>query len=500
MNILWVNPETPKDTYWSFTYALSLKGKRAAFPPLGILTAAAMLPAGWDQRLVDLNVRNLKDKDLRWADAVFISGMTIQRASFDEALDRAKVYGLPVVAGGPMVTADYAESGCVDDRIDHLIIGEPEEIMSGFAADFERGEAKRVYAPQGRPPLSSAPIPAYKAISLRPYNSMSVQYSRGCPNNCDFCDIIELYGRKVRTKSNDQMVAELQALYDQGWRGSVFFGDDNFIGNKAKVKQLLPGITGWQHDHKYPFAFFTQASVNLAEDDDLLDMMTDAGFRKVFLGIETPEEECLLQAGKRVNLHGMPLEDKVRKIQESGMEVMAGFILGFDADKESTFDRMKSFIQESGIPLSMVGLLTAMKGTQLYRRLKEEKRLLGESDGNNTHNSVNFIPKMQLDKLMEKYRDVLGSIYSPKEYYSRCLRFLERYNPKRIHVNPNFADVRAFVTSMIKQGIFEKGRLEYWDFLGRAFATNPKAFSTAVTLAIMGRHFTHITEQYISSR
>src|SRR5215475_2684018 len=396
MKTLLVYPEFP-DTYWSFRHALWFEGKRSAYPPLGLLTVSAMLPDAWERRLVDMNIQPLKPSDIKWADVVFASAMIVQKDSLRRVIELCKAEGKRVVIGGP-----YATSGAKHlSKADHIFLGEAETTLPEFVRDLERGVPKRIYQAAERPPLSAAPIPDFHLADLRRYSAMPVQYSRGCPFQCEFCDIIEIYGRVPRTKSNEQMLAELDALFRLGWRGMVFIVDDNFIGNKRNVKRLLPVLADWSERHGRPFSFITEASVNLAEDDELLDGMRRAHFRRVFLG-------------------------SVRKIQSYGMEVMAGFIVGFDNDPEDIFERQIEFIRESAIPLAMVGLLTALPDTQLWRRLDREGRLLLESTGNNTDGSLNFVPKMDATRLIEGYKSIMRAIYSPGEYYQRALDCLER--------------------------------------------------------------------------
>src|SRR5438128_3285936 len=419
MKVLLVNPEFP-DTYWSFRHALPFEGKRSAFPPLGLLTVSALLPASWERRLVDLNVRKLKSSDIEWADIVFATAMLVQKDSLRSVVKRCKAAGKRVVIGGPYITTTIEAL----PEADHIFLGEAETTLPQFVKDLEHGEAKRSYQAPEKPPLSITPIPHFHLADLKRYSAMSVQYSRGCPFNCEFCDIIEIYGRVPRTKSNQQMISEFDALRDLGWRGTVFIVDDNFIGNKKNVRQLLPDLAQWQKRNGHPFSLITESSVNLADDGPLLNSMREAGFRRVFLGIETPVEESLKEAQKSQN-RGNLLES-VKKIQRHGMEVMAGFIVGFDNDPEDIFERQIDFIRESAIPLAMVGLLTALPDTQLWRRLEKEGRLLGESSGNNTNCSLNFVPKMDPARLVEGYQSIMRTIYSPREYYQRALACLTR--------------------------------------------------------------------------
>ncbi|MDQ3918952.1 MAG: B12-binding domain-containing radical SAM protein, partial [Acidobacteriota bacterium] len=360
---------------------------------------------------------------------------------------------------------------------------------------LDQGRARRVYRAAERPSLVGTPAPNFRLAELNRYSAMSVQYSRGCPFSCEFCDIIEIYGRVPRTKTNEQTLAELDALRGMGWRGLVFIVDDNFIGNKRNVKLLLPALVEWSERHGSPFTFITEASVNLAEDDALLEMMRRANFRRVFLGIETPVEESLKEAKKGQNTR-RDLLDSVRKIQSYGMEVMAGFIVGFDTDPEDIFERQINFIRESAIPLAMVGLLTALPDTQLWRRLKREGRLLQESSGNNTDASLNFVPRLDRARLVEGYKSILSTIYSPAEYYRRaldCLSHLRRDKPE-----PRSArlidDVAAFVRVALTLGVRDPARAEFWRYLSRAVTHHRQNFAHAVTLAAMGYHFRKLTE------
>jgi radical SAM superfamily enzyme YgiQ (UPF0313 family) len=383
MRVLLINPEFP-DTYWSFRHALPFEGKRCAFPPLGLLTVSALLPENWERRLVDLNVQPLKESDIEWADMVFATAMLVQKESLREIAKKCKAMGKRVVLGGPYVTSTIEE---LPDA-DHLFLGEAETTLPQFVKDLEHGDAKPVYKAAERPALSTSPMPHFHLANMKRYSAMSVQYSRGCPFSCEFCDIIEIYGRVPRTKSNQQVLAEFDALYDLKWRGTVFIVDDNFIGNKKNVRILLPELAKWQKARGYPFSLITESSLNLADDEALLASMREAGFRRVFIGIETPVEESLHEAQKSQNRGD--LLNSVKTIQSYGMEVMAGFIVGFDNDPVDIFERQIDFIRRSSIPLAMVGLLNALPDTQLWKRLEREGRLLGEASGNNTVCTFNF--------------------------------------------------------------------------------------------------------------
>jgi radical SAM superfamily enzyme YgiQ (UPF0313 family) len=490
MKTLLIYPEFP-ETYWSFRHALSFEGKHSAFPPLGLLTISALLPETWERRLVDLNVQPLKPSDIEWADVVFASAMLVQKDSLQRVVERCKAYGKRVVVGGPYVTTSAEQLL----KADHIFLGEAETTLPEFVRDLERGAAKRIYQAQERPALSATPIPDFHLAQLKRYSAMSVQFSRGCPFQCEFCDIIEIYGRVPRTKSNEQMLAELDALWRLGWRGMVFIVDDNFIGNKRNVKRLLPVLADWSARHDHPFSFITEASVNLAEDEELLDGMRRARFRRVFLGIETPVEASLKEAQKGQNTR-RNLLDSVKKIQSYGMEVMAGFIVGFDNDPEDIFERQIEFIRESAIPLAMVGLLSALPDTQLWRRLEREGRLLAESTGNNTDGSLNFVPKMDAARLIEGYKMILRTIYSPGEYYQRALNCLERVvtgapEPRRHGL---MSDVVTFSRVLLALGVRDRARSEFWRYLRRALAQHREEFAEAIRLAAMGYHFRKLTE------
>jgi radical SAM superfamily enzyme YgiQ (UPF0313 family) len=492
MKILLVYPEFP-DTYWSFRHALKFEGRQAAFPPLGLMTVSAMLPKDWERRLVDMNVEDLWPEDIEWADIVMVSAMIVQRDSLEKVVELCRKIGRKVVVGGPYVSTS---SERMPDA-DHIFIGEAETTLPEFINDLELGIARKIYQAEERPSLLNTPIPDFGLIDFKHYSAMNVQYSRGCPFQCEFCDIIEIYGRVPRTKSNEQMLAELDALKAAGWRGLVFIVDDNFIGNKKNVRMFLPDLIEWSKANKFPFSFITEASVNLAEDDALLQMMEDAGFRRVFLGIETPVEESLKEAHKGQNTR-RDLLDSVKKIQSYGMEVMAGFIVGFDNDPEDIFDLQMKFIRESGIPLAMVGLLTALPDTQLWRRLEKEGRLIEMSTGNNTDCTLNFIPKMDQNRLVEGYKAILRNIYSPREYYKRALDCLSRFHQGRIEPRTTSLrdDARSLYRIIMTLGIKDSERRAFWAYLFRLIRSYPREISHGLTLAAMGYHFRQVTEKY----
>jgi len=492
MNVLLIYPEWP-DTYWSFKHALPFEGKRSAYPPLGLLTIAPLLPKDWNKRLVDTNIRPLTDSDLKWADVAMVSGMLVHKAAVLKILDRCRARGLKTIVGGPIASSVQE----LPMHADHVVIGEAEALISILARDIEKGAGDPVYKAENMPLLGTTPVPDLSLINPKYYSCMAIQYSRGCPFNCEFCDIIEIYGRKPRTKSPAQVLAELDQLHAMKWRGSVFIVDDNFIGNKPKVKELLPYVADWNARNGSPFTFFTEASLNLSDDKDLLQLMKDARFNRVFLGIETPVEASLKEAQKLQNTR-RSLMDSVRRIQTYGMEVMAGFIVGFDSDPEDIFDRQVEFIQESGIPMAMVGLLLALPGTQLYRRLQKEGRLVDEGGGNNMDLSLNFIPKMNAQRLVEGYRSILERIYHPEAYYDRVRQFLEHFEPVA-HTKRRLSDYQAFFRSILRQGVFGDSRRSYWKFFLEAATRYRKSFDTAITLAIMGYHFQTLTRAVLEA-
>jgi len=491
VNILLVYPEFP-DTFWSFKYALKFVRKRASMPPLGLLTVAAMLPAEWNKRLVDVNVTNLTQSDLAWADYVFISAMVVQRDSAREIIARCQEAGVPVVAGGPLFTDEYEQF----EDVDHLVLREAEATLAPFLADLERGEARRIYTTSEFPDIRQTPIPLWELADMDRYATMSIQFSRGCPFNCDFCNITTLFGHRPRVKTASQIVAELDRLYDLGWRGGVFFVDDNFIGNKKQLKaEILPALIEWRKD-KVGMAFSTEVSINLADDDELIHMMVDAGFTTVFIGIETPNEASLTECKKNQNKN-RDLIESVKRIQRAGLQVQGGFIVGFDSDPPSIFQRQIDFIQRSGIVTAMVGLLQAPRGTRLYERLKREGRILSEMSGDNVSGSTNIIPKMGLATLREGYRKVLDQIYSPRLYYERVKTFLQNYEPPRIRIHFEFEYILAFLRSIYQLGIKGAERAYYWRLFFWTLFRRPKLLPLAITLAIYGFHFRQVCELHV---
>jgi radical SAM superfamily enzyme YgiQ (UPF0313 family) len=491
MKILLVYPRYP-DTFWSFRHALKFIGRKASFPPLGLLTVAAMLPSGWEKRLVDMNVRPLADEELEWADYVFISAMTIQRESAKGVIARCRQAGVKTVAGGPFFTAYHEDF----PDVDHLVLGEAELTIPPFLADLQRGEPRHLYADEGWADLAATPIPLWELIDVRLYAAMNIQYCRGCPFDCEFCDITALFGRRPRSKTREQVIAELDSLYVRGWRGAIFFVDDNFIGDKGKLKrQLLPAMIDWMEERGRPFYFYTEASIDLADDPRLMELMVRAGFEEVFIGIETPYEEGHAESGKVQN-RNRDLLASVKRIQRAGLQVHGGFIVGFDSDPPSIFDRQIRFIQESGIVTAMVGLLSAIRGTRLHQRMSKEGRLLGEGTGNNTAIDLNFIPRMESNALIGGYRTILATIYSPKNYYLRVIRLLKEYRPLhqgKFHLQPGY--VGALFKSILFLGVVGRERLHFWKLFFWSLARRPRLFPLAITYAVYGFHFRKVAEK-----
>ncbi len=473
-------------------------------PPLGLLTIAGMFPNNYNLKVVDMNIEALTDEHLDWADMVLTSTMIVQKASLYEVVERCNRAEVPIIAGGPHPTSYYdnIKEEC-DGSVNHFLFGEVEEIFEDFLTDFESGSADEVYREQRKPDITMTPPPRYDLIDINAYGSMALQFSRGCPFNCEFCDITKLFGRVPRTKTNEQMLAEFEMLYKLGWTGSMFVVDDNFIGNKRDAMRLLPAVKKWQEERGFPFSLYTEASVNLVEIPDMLDAMSIAGFNMVFLGIETPNEDALITTSKGQNTSkqedaGSYLLHAIRKIQHKGMEVTGGFIIGLDGDTE--FDSHIDFIQDAGIPMAMAGLLTALKETDLWHRLKMEDRLLVESTGNNTDMSLNFVPEMPREKLITEYRRVISTLYDPtlKNYFARCYKLLQHmpfssHNVRSIQKE----DVRAFLLS-IKRQMFSKQGLEYVKFLTKVLKNYRRMFPEAVRLAVMGYHLEKITRHTVA--
>lgn len=495
MNILLIYPEFP-DTFWSFKHALRFVRRKASSPPLGLLTVAAMLPPSWSKRLIDVNVTKLTSEDLAWADFAFVSGMTVQRESAHQIIARCKEAGVKTVAGGPLFTVEHEQF----HEVDHFVLQEAELTLPAFLADLRESRAERFYTTSEYADLQVTPVPLWELADLGHYFTMSIQFSRGCPYNCEFCNVTALLGHRPRTKTAKQVIAELDSLYDLGWRGGIFFVDDNLIGNKRCLEtELLPALIEWRKDKKVG-SFSTEVSINLADDETLLHLMVEAGFGTVFIGIETPDESSLAECSKKQNM-GRDLVGNVKRLQRAGLQVQGGFIVGFDSDTPSIFQRQIDFIQESGIVTAMVGLLQAPPGTRLYERLKQAGRLLEQMSGDNVDGTTNIVPTMDLNTLREGYRRILQHIYSPVPYYQRVRTFLSEYKPPKLEIPWDLGyileHILAFARSIYHLGIRGEERAHYWKLLLWTLFRYPKVFPLAVVLAIYGYHFRRIGERLV---
>jgi len=491
MKILLVYPHYPT-TFWSFRYAMKFIDRKASFPPLGLLTIAAMLPGDWEKKLVDMNVRPLSDADLMWADYVFISGMTIQKESACEVIDRCRHLGVKIVAGGPLFTS-YHETL---PEVDHLVLGEGEVTLPLFLQDLQRGEPRHIYRAEQWAQIEQTPVPLWDLVDMKDYAAMNLQYGRGCPFDCEFCDITALFGRRPRNKKVGQIIDELESLYARDWRGAIFFVDDNFIGDKPTLKrEVLPAIVEWMKDKDYPFYFYTEASIDLADDPQLMEWMVLAGFEEVFIGIETPDDAGLAESCKLQN-RNRDLIESVKRIQRAGLQVHGGFIVGFDSDTPGIFEKQIRFIQESGIVTAMVGVLSALRGTRLYQRLEGEGRLLKDSSGENTIFDVNFIPRMNPEALRLGYQKILDTIYDPKHYYQRVISLFKEYNPRpkgKFHLQKGH--IGALFKSILWLGVVGKERLQFWKLFFWSLFRKPRLFPLAITYAVYGFHFRKVAEQ-----
>jgi radical SAM superfamily enzyme YgiQ (UPF0313 family) len=493
LNILLVYPKIPI-TFWSFKYALGFISKKSALPPLGLITIAAMLPPEWDQKLVDTNVSKLKDKDILWADYVFISAMNIQKNSALNIIERCKSLQTKIVAGGPMFTTDHENF----EGIDFFVLNEGEITLQQFIKDLTSSSPEAVYTTIDHANMADSPPPRIDLLQLSKYASMSLQYSRGCPYNCEFCDITLLYGHKVRTKSKDQLIHELDCLYNAGWRDSVFIVDDNFIGNKSKLTQeILPAMINWMKAHRYPFRFNTQTSIELADNENLMELMVNAGFRTVFIGIESPDEDSLAECNKNQNIK-RDLIASVHKMYQYGLAVQGGFIIGFDHDPVSIFESQIKFIQESGIVTAMVGLLNAIPKTPLYNRMVREKRIVEDFSGDNTNASINFIPKMHINTLLNGYKHTMRMLYSSRKYYERLKTFLKLYHhtaPSGIHIK--LIDMVALFKSFLYVGVFSRMRYDFWSLLYWTIFRKPWLLKLVILHSIYGYHFQKVMNKYM---
>ncbi len=503
---LLVYPEFP-ETFWSFKHTLRFIGKKALMPPLGLATIAGMVGKEYDLSAVDLNVSSLLDSQILEADLVLVSAMLIQKESFLQVIQRCKRLGKPVAVGGPYPTECLEELSHLpaDQRPNFFVLDEGEVTFPPFLKDWEAGHPKPLYRSKEKPSIETSPMPRFDLFELDAYNVLPLQFSRGCPFDCEFCDIVHLFGRTPRTKSPSQFLAELETALNMGFKGNVFVVDDNFIGNRKRVKELLRALVSWQKARHYPVQFCTEASIDLVKDEELLDLMVQAGFYMVFLGLETPLEHSLEEAGKMQNLKTDVLES-VRKIQSRGIEVTGGFIIGFDSDPIDIANHQIKFIEELAIPTAMVGLLSALPGTRLYQRLLQEGRILNAASGNNTHDlQMNFLPRQPMQRLLESYRKLLAEIYKPKAYFGRCLEFLNRL-PEEVRFSDTYHRSRTFSLKNIKILFhsFFKQTLSWYGFsyisyLFRAFKHHPKKIVQIVSFAVQGHHLLQLTRRILQT-
>ncbi len=492
---LLVSPRMP-ETYWSYKHVLRFIGKRALMPPLGLVTVAALLPKNISVRIVDMNVGPLRDADIAAADLVMISAMIVQKESMEDVIRRCRRLGVPVAAGGPY------PSSCSDEieGVDHFVLDEGEVTLPRFLADWQTGTLQAMYRSPEKPDLRTCPVPRFDLLDMSLYDTVPIQFSRGCPFDCEFCDIVHLFGRKPRTKPPERFLAEMDAAYATGFTGSMFIVDDNFIGNKRRVKELLQHIARWQDDHGFPFTLCTEASIDLAHDDDLLQLMVKAGFSMVFVGIESPVAESLSSAGKHQNLRE-DVRIGIRKIQRAGIEVTGGFIIGFDSDPPDIFDRQIEFIDDLAIPTAMIGLLMALPNTRLFDRLSREGRMLSTSTGNNTSGAaLNFVPKLPAETLIAGYRRVLQTVYEPRRYFARCLKLLSIYPPREHRTAHTMRrpirvrEVTALLRSLAYQA-FSRYGLSYLSYIIRGAAKRPDLVVRVVTMAVQAHHYMVVTRE-----
>jgi radical SAM superfamily enzyme YgiQ (UPF0313 family) len=488
MRVLLLYPLFPK-SFWSFEKVLELVNRKALLPPLGLITVAAILPQEWEFKLVDRNVQAVTEAEWEWAEIVILSAMIVQKPDFLALIREAKCRGKRVAVGGPYVTAlpqDAEAAGA-----DYLILDEGEITLPLFAAAVERGEPIGRFTANGeKPDVSLTPIPRFDLLNLNAYDNMSVQFSRGCPFQCEFCDIITLYGRKPRTKTPQQLLAELERLYELGWRRTIFMVDDNFIGNKRNVKLLLKELKPWQEEHQYPFHFNTEASVDLAQDSELMDAMVDCNFKAVFLGIETPDEASLTLTQKYQNTRDS-LSDAVERITRSGLRIMAGFIIGFDQETSGAGDRIVRFVEHAAIPTAFFSMLQALPNTALWHRLQKEGRILKAPDNPNQTSLMNFIPTRPMEEIAREYIQSFSELYDPLRYLNRTYRhFLKLPPPKHIGLRKiDWVTLRALLIIFWRQGVVRKTRWRFWSNLFGILRHNPRVWDHYLTICAIGEHF-----------
>jgi radical SAM superfamily enzyme YgiQ (UPF0313 family) len=495
MNVLLLYPRFPK-SFWSFEKMIELMGRKALIPPLGLITVAAILPQEWNYKLVDLNVREVTEAEWSWSEMVICSAMIVQKPDLLAQIQEAKRRGKRVAVGGPYATALPNEVTHVG--ADYLILDEGELTIPLFVEAVKQGQMSGIFrAPNGeRPDVTMTPIPRFELLDFDAYAEMSVQFSRGCPFQCEFCDIIVLYGRKPRTKAPAQLLKELDYLYELGWRRSIFMVDDNFIGNKRNVKLLLQELLPWMVEHKYPFSFATEASVDLANDQELMDMMVKCNFGSVFLGIETPDEESLALTQKHQNTRSS-LSEAVERIAKSGMRVMAGFIIGFDGEKTGAGQRIVKFVEQTNIPTAVFSMLQALPDTALSHRLEKEGRLRGTADGNiNQTTLMNFVPTRPLEDIAIEYMDAFDELYEPSKFLDRTYRHYLMlgeatypYKGEGRKKPISLLVLRALLIICWRQGVVRSTRWQFWRNLWSMYQLNPGGVSSYLVTCAQIEHF-----------
>ncbi|RMF22495.1 MAG: radical SAM protein, partial [Cyanobacteria bacterium J083] len=441
MRVLLLYPLFPK-SFWSFEKTLALVKRQALMPPLGLITVAAILPQTWEFKLVDRNIEDIRESDWNWAELVLISGMIVQKTDFLFLVEQAKSRGKKVAVGGPYPTTSPEDFQAID--VDFLILDEGEITLPLFVEAITRGDNRGIFRAKEKPAVTETPIPRYDLLKFSAYDNMSVQFSRGCPFQCEFCDIIVLYGRKPRTKTPSQLLKELDTLYNLGWRGAVFMVDDNFIGNKRNVKLLLRELKIWMAEKDYPFGFTTEASVDLAQDDELLNLMVECNFKKVFLGIETPDADSLTLTQKFQNTRN-PLHESIDKITQAGLQVLAGFIIGFDGEQAGAGERIVNFVEQTGIPLAMFSMLQALPHTALWHRLEKEGRMIDQGANINQTTLMNFVPTRPLEEIAQEYVDAFWRLYEPEAYLNRSFRYFMKLGDVKLGKSRklNWTTIRA---------------------------------------------------------
>jgi radical SAM superfamily enzyme YgiQ (UPF0313 family) len=492
MKALLLYPQFPQ-SFWSYDRFMEIAGLKAVIPPLGIITVAALLPPEWEIRFCDRNVTCETEADWQWCDLVILSAMLVQKSDFQALIQKAVRLGKTVAVGGPYPTS--VPQDALDAGADFLILDEGEMTIPLFLEALRQGETQGIFRSIDKPDVTQSPIPRFDLLQQDAYLMMAIQFSRGCPFNCEFCDIISLYGRKPRTKEPYQALTELQTLYDLGWRGSLFMVDDNFIGNQRNVKRFLRELIPWMQEHNYPFTFITEASVNLAEDDELLQLMGEAGFYAVFLGIETPDQDSLQVTRKLQNTRN-PLVEACRKINDAGLLIYAGFILGFDGERAGAGDRIQAFVEQTSIPQPMLGILQAPPNTALWERLKKEQRLIDEKSHptGDQNTLMNFIPTRPITEIAREYVEGFWTMYEPENYLRRCLEQCLKIATLKSHKQtmkfPVGKGLRLVMQLIWLQGIRRPEiRGQFWNQLWIILLRKPQVLNMYLGLCAAGEHF-----------